>query len=65
MTTPSLLTSTDVPCPPLFVDWIEELAGRVITRGCSSAEYCPSTLVARAQMATFVTKTFALTLYGP
>jgi len=36
-----------------------------VTGGCGGGNYCPSNPVARDQMAVFLTKTFALTLYGP
>ena len=34
----------DVPCPSQFADWIEDLAGRSITGGCSVTPplYCPA-----------------------
>ncbi|MGH9379559.1 MAG: choice-of-anchor D domain-containing protein [Thermoanaerobaculia bacterium] len=58
---------TDVACPSLFADWIEELHDHGITGGCSAEPlaYCPAAPVNREQMAVFVTKTFGLTLYGP
>lgn len=55
----------DVPCPSLFADWIEELSARDITSGCGGNDYCPGDSVSRAQMASFITRTFGLTLYGP
>ncbi len=55
----------DVPCPSLFANWIEDLVARGITAGCGGGNYCPSAAVSRDQMAVFLGKTFALTLYGP
>ncbi len=55
----------DVPCPSLFADWIEDLAGRGIAAGCGGANYCPSNATTRGQMAPFLVKTFGLDLYGP
>jgi hypothetical protein len=59
----------DVPCTPGtgFSDWIEELAARGITGGCSAAPplYCPTNPNNRGQMAVFLVKTFGLVLYGP
>ena len=59
----------DVPCTPGtgFSDWIEELASRGITGGCSAAPplYCPTNPNNRGQMAVFLVKTFGLTIYGP
>jgi hypothetical protein len=56
----------DVPCPAGFaVDSIEQLAAEGITGGCGNGNYCPDSSVTRGQMAVFLTKTFALALYGP
>jgi hypothetical protein len=54
-----------VPCPSLFADWIEDLAGRGVTGGChaSPPQYCPTNTVLRQQMAAFLVKTFGLQLY--
>jgi hypothetical protein len=56
----------DVACPSQFADWIEELADRAITGGCSvtPALYCPTNPNNRGQMAVFLVKTFGLVLYG-
>ena len=51
---------SDVACPSLFADWIEQLAAEQITGGCGSGDYCPSTNATRGQMAAFVAKTFSL-----
>jgi hypothetical protein len=56
---------TDVPCPSLYANFIEELYNRGITAGCDTNKYCPADLNTRAQMAVFLTKTFGLVLYGP
>ncbi|MGH9380102.1 MAG: proprotein convertase P-domain-containing protein [Thermoanaerobaculia bacterium] len=55
----------DVPCPSLFANWVEDLAGRGITAGCGGGNYCPAGPVTRDQIAVFLTKTFGLLLYGP
>jgi hypothetical protein len=49
-----------------FSDWIEELADRGVTAGCSLAPhlYCPTKPNSRGQMAAFLTKAFDLVLYG-
>jgi hypothetical protein len=47
---------TDVPASNPFCPWIQELARRGITVGCSATEYCPGNPVTRAQMAVFVVK---------
>ena len=56
---------TDVGCPSLFGDWIEELYTEGITGGCGTGIYCPNDPNTRGQMAVFLTKTFGLLLYGP
>ncbi len=45
---------TDVPAGNPFCPWIEELARRGITAGCSLSEYCPGNPVTRQQMAVFI-----------
>ncbi len=52
----------DVACPSPFANWIEELDIEGITAGCSTnpPAYCPGDPVTRAQMAVFLTTTFAL-----
>jgi hypothetical protein len=58
----------DVPCTPGtgFSDWIEELAARGVTGGCSVSPplFCPTNPNNRGQMAAFLVKTFGLVLYG-
>ncbi len=49
-------TFTDVDCPSLFADWIEQLANEGITAGCGAGLYCPDESVTRAQMAVFLIK---------
>ena len=63
---------SDVPCPGLYTDWIEDIYTRGITAGCSSdpgppptIQFCPDNKVLRQEMAVFLTKTFGLVLYGP
>ena len=53
----------DVPCTGgIFDPWIEDLADRGITAGCSGspALYCPGSPTTRGQMAVFLVKTFGL-----
>ncbi len=51
----------DVPCTGgTFDPWIEDLAGRGITRGCGGGDYCPDAANTRGQMAVFLVKTFGL-----
>ena len=51
---------SDVPANYWAVAWIEQLAAEGITGGCGAGAYCPSTPVARDQMAVFLVKTFNL-----
>ena len=51
---------TDVTCPSIFADWIEQLAEEEITGGCGGTNYCPLNPNTRGQMAVFITKTFQL-----
>lgn len=46
----------DVPATSAFCPWIEELARRGVTSGCTTTEYCPGSPVTRAQMAAFVVR---------
>jgi hypothetical protein len=50
----------DVPCPSPFTDWIEDLAARGFAGGCGGGAYCPDAAVTRGQIATMITKSFAL-----
>jgi hypothetical protein len=53
----------DVPCTGgIFDPWIEDLAGRGITAGCSVSPplYCPDVANTRGQMAAFLVNTFQL-----
>ncbi len=34
---------TDVPCPGVFTDWVEQLAAEGVTGGCGVNLYCPAT----------------------
>jgi len=51
---------TDVTCPSLFADWIEQLAAEGVTAGCGGGNYCPASPNSRGQMAVFLVKTFLL-----
>ena len=50
----------DVPCPSLFADYIEGLAGLGITAGCGNGDFCPHDPITNGQMATFLVKAFNL-----
>ncbi len=61
--TPGSPIFSDVPCPGGFaVDFIEDLYHRKIAAGCGSGKFCPNDPVTRAEMAVFLTSTFALPL---
>ena len=51
---------TDVACPSLFADWIEQLSLERVTQGCGTFQYCPSNPNTRGQMATFLVKALRL-----
>jgi uncharacterized repeat protein (TIGR03803 family) len=53
---------TDVTCPSVIANWIEQLYHEGVTGGCvaSPPQYCPSSSVSRGQMAVFLSKTFNL-----
>ncbi len=50
----------DVPTNHWAAAWIEQLAAEGITGGCGGGNYCPATVVNRAQMAVFLVRTFGL-----
>jgi hypothetical protein len=50
----------DVPTNYWSAAWIEQLAAEGITGGCGNGNYCPNTIVTRAQMAVFLVTTFDL-----
>jgi hypothetical protein len=52
---------TDVACPSLFADWIEQLYIEQVTFGCGAGTtYCPGNPNTRGQMATFLVKALRL-----
>lgn len=55
----------DVHIGDFAADWIEDLAGRGITVGCGSGNYCPNNPVSRAEMAVFLLKTSQGSNYVP
>jgi uncharacterized delta-60 repeat protein len=50
----------DVPTDYWAAAWIEQLAAEGITGGCGGGDYCPETVVTRAQMAVFLVTAFGL-----
>jgi hypothetical protein len=59
---PSSQRFDDVPPSNVFYAFIDEMAVRGITFGCSASPplYCPSASVTRAQMAAFLVRAFGL-----
>ena len=57
----------DVDASEWWSPYAEELADREITKGCDTGplRYCPNQDVTRAEMATFLTRAFALEAAGP
>ncbi|HSK77403.1 MAG TPA: ELWxxDGT repeat protein [Thermoanaerobaculia bacterium] len=51
---------TDVPANHWAAAWIEQLAAEGITNGCTAGTYCPGSVLSRAEMAVFLTRTFSL-----
>ena len=51
----------DVPCSSPYAAWINDLAARGITGGCSASNYCPIAAVTREEMSVFL----LVTLEGP
>ncbi|MBI5293976.1 MAG: S-layer homology domain-containing protein [Chloroflexi bacterium] len=50
----------DVPADYWAAPWIEQLAAEGITGGCGGGNFCPKTVVTRAQMAVFLVSAFNL-----
>jgi hypothetical protein len=50
----------DVPPSNPFFAFIDRMAIRGITRGCSVSNYCPTDFVTRGQVAAFLVRAFAL-----
>ena len=54
---------SDVVCPSMFADWIEQLAAEGITVGCGGTLDCPLSPTTRGQMAVFLEKMFDLGVF--
>jgi hypothetical protein len=50
----------DVPPASPFYAFIHRLAALGITDGCSATNYCPQSVITRAQMAVFLVRAFDL-----
>ncbi len=55
----------DVPASSPYCPWIQALVTRGVAGGCGGGNYCPGTAASRAQMAVFVSRTFALPVPVP
>jgi hypothetical protein len=56
---------TDVPCPGLFADWVEEVSAEGIIEPCGNGTYCPDVVVTRRHMAAWLLKALLGTSYVP
>jgi len=56
---------SDVAPEDAWCSAVHYLAAEEVTAGCGGGAYCPADSIARDQMAVFLTKAFALTIYGP
>lgn len=59
--TPATQRFTDVPPDNSFYGFIEQMALRGVSAGCSATTYCPNDFVTRSQMAAFLVRGFGLT----
>jgi|GEM_PF-7105972 len=57
---PATQRFTDVAPDNLFYAFIDQMALRGVTAGCSATTYCPNDFVTRAQMAAFLVRGFGL-----
>ena len=55
----------DVPTDYWSASWIKQLAAEGITGGCGNGNYCPETIVTRAQMAVFLLRAKYTSAYTP
>ncbi len=51
---------SDVPCTSTFYPWIKDLVRLGVTAGCGNGNYCPQSMVTRAQMSVFLSVMFNL-----
>jgi hypothetical protein len=55
----------DVPLGASYAPWVKQLAAEGITAGCGGGNFCPLTVVNRAQMAIFLLRTKHGATYSP
>ena len=67
-TPPAVGASTgfaDVPLDASYAPWVKQLAAEGITAGCGGGNFCPQTVVNRAQMAIFLLRAKHGATYSP
>jgi len=55
----------DVPLTASYAPWVKQLAAEGITAGCGGGNFCPQTVVNRAQMAIFLLRAKHGATYAP
>jgi predicted outer membrane repeat protein len=55
----------DVPLDATYAPWVKQLAAEGITAGCGNGNFCPQTVVNRAQMAIFLLRAKHGSTYSP
>ena len=55
----------DVPLDASYAPWVKQLAAEGISTGCGGSNFCPQTVVNRAQMAIFLLRTKHGATYSP
>ena len=67
-TPPAVGASTgfnNVPLDATYAPWVKQLAAEGITAGCGNGNFCPQTVVNRAQMAIFLLRAMHGSTYSP
>ena len=55
----------DVPLSASYAPWVKQLAAEGVTAGCGGGNFCPQTVVNRAQMAIFLLRARHGSTYSP
>jgi len=55
----------DVPLDATYAPWVKQLAAEGVTAGCGNGNFCPQTVVNRAQMAIFLLRAKHGSTYSP
>ena len=55
----------DVPLDATYAPWVKQLAAEGVTAGCGNGNFCPQTVVNRAQMAIFLLRARHGSTYSP